>query len=421
MAQRGLGLTDALLNYQRAKEWRQQQDEQQRQLEIRDQTNLANAAGAKVIQDAKTAHDLEQAAAMEAWAKSGKAPQEFKAKSWQATPELLLRASDAKGAELAKRGLWQQYTENFAQFAPIRHQVRQKAYADLLSRSDTDGDPVALAQGAWPLVHDGTDISGHSIEDAPQPGLSAAATPALRESAAGNQDYGTSQAAQIDAKAAAGGKRYTFQLSDGSTVGPLTGDQIREHVLRATMSPDQVMQYEFQKRFLADKRKADLDAEREKEGIKHDNRMAEIGLANSGRQEVADTRAETSLKVADKRAAKGSGAGGGGGKGANVQSVQTDNDGYKVIVFRDGTTKRLSIDGKPVRGESWSKRVDALAKDLGKGIGGMGKSEEELRAKAETMLMGKAVDEAASAPAPAATPAPAPQKAGTVDVNKFFH
>jgi hypothetical protein len=406
----GLGLTQALQGYQRGVEWRQQQDELQREKDIREQTNLANAAGAKVMQDAKTAHDLEQAQAMEAWANSGKAPQEFKAKPWQATPDLLLKASDAKGSELAKRGLWQQYTENFAQFSPIRHQVRQKAYADLLSRYDADGDPVALAKGAWPMVHDGTDIAGHSEEDAQALGLSGAATPALRESASGVPGYGQSNASQVDAKARAGGKRYSFQLSNGETMGPLTGEQIREHVLKATLSPDQVMQYEFQRRLIADKRKADLEAKREEEAIKHENRMAEIGLTNTGRQEVTETRAETSLKVADKRAKAGGGSGG-GSKGSNVQSVQTDADGYKVLVFRDGSTKRLQIEGKPVRGESWSKRVDSLAKEIGRGLNGMGKSEEELRAKAETMLIGKAVPEEGKADAPAAAPAAAKKPA----------
>jgi hypothetical protein len=415
----GLGLTQALQGYQRGVEWRQQQDELQREKDIREQTNLANAAGAKVMQDAKTAHDLEQAQAMEAWANSGKAPQEFKAKPWQATPDLLLKASDAKGAELAKRGLWGPYTENFAQFAPIRHQVRQKAYADLLSRYDADGDPVALAKGAWPMVHDGTDIAGHSEEEAQALGLSGAETPALRESAGGNRDYGQSNASQVDAKARAGGKRYSFHLSNGETMGPLTGEQIREHVLRATMSPDQVMQYEFQKRLAADKRKADSDAEREKLGLQHEHKMAELGLSNMGRQEVADTRATATVTAAEKRGKAGGGSGGGGGKGSNVQSVQTDADGYKVLVFRDGSTKRLQIDGKPVRGESWSKRVDSLAKDIGKGLNGMGKSEEELRAKAETMLIGKAVPEEGKAAAPAA--GPAPKKDGAPDLSKFFH
>jgi hypothetical protein len=260
------------------------------------------------------------------------------------------------------------------------------------------------------MVHDGTDIAGHSEEDAQALGLSGAATPALRESASGVPGYGQSNASQVDAKARAGGKRYSFQLSNGETMGPLTGEQIRAHVLKATLSPDQVMQYEFQRRLIADKRKADLEAKREEEAIKHENRMAEIGLTNTGRQEVTETRAETSLKVADKRAKAGGGSGG-GSKGSNVQSVQTDADGYKVLVFRDGSTKRLQIEGKPVRGESWSKRVDSLAKEIGRGLNGMGKSEEELRAKAETMLIGKAVPEEGKADAPAAAPAAAKKPA----------
>lgn len=410
----GLGLSNAVEQFQRGAAWRQQQDEMERQRQIREQINLANAAGAKVLADAKAAHDIEQARAIEQWAASGKPRDEFKATPWQPTPELLLQAADAKGAELARRGLWGEFTTNFAQFAPLRQQMRQKAYADLLSRYDANGDPVALAKGAWPLVHDGTDIVGHEVQDPPTPGLSEAATPALRESASGTPGYGASQASQADSKAAAGGRRYTFKLSDGSTIGPLTADQIREHVLNATLSPQQVMEYEFQKRLLAERRRQEAEAQREQDDRRHEYRMAEIGLSNAGRQEVADTRAEGSVRAARIRTAAGSGSGGGRGGGSSagnsVQSVQTDADGYKILVFRDRNIppQRLMIDGKPVRGESWAKRVDELARDLSKG-----NTDEELRAKAETMLIGKAIEAAnagaSSAPAPAPAPGAAPK------------
>jgi len=114
--------------------------------------------------------------------------------------------------------------------------------------------------------------------------------------------------------------------------------------------------------------------------------VAEVG--RQGRVEAAKIGATSRETVAETRA---TGSGGGGRGGANsVQSRTVDKDGYVILNFKDGTSKRATVDGKAVRSGDWSKRVDSMAKEMAKTTEGMRKPMGELRQQAEQMLMGEA-------------------------------
>lgn len=88
-----------------------------------------------------------------------------------------------------------------------------------------------------------------------------------------------------------------------------------------------------------------------------------------------------------------------------IQSTKVGADGFMVGVFRDGSVKKLVLDGKPVKAQDYAKRVDKLAADIGKSVDGIGKSAKDLRAEAETTLAGQAEP----APAAASGQKPAPK------------
>jgi hypothetical protein len=393
MAQQGLGLTNALGLYQQGRQWRQQQDQVEQQNKRRDDINAASKAGAEVMARAQQEHEAQQAAALLEWSKTKGSADGFQAMPFKADEGLFIKALDARSGALASRGRWDDWMENEAKAMPLRERVRETTIGKALQQYDSDSDPVALARAVYPTIYDGKDIADVQVDKTGGLGFKGASGMAVA-----GKDMPS--------------ERYVFKLSDGTALKPMTREQLVERVKWAQMNPTEVRKYELQQRMTAAKQAAELETlkqreaargseNRETEKVKHGYRLAEIGLQNQGRQDVAETRAETSIAVANKR---GAGGGGGGGKGSNVQSVQTDNDGFKIIVFRNGETKRLSIDGKPVRGEAWSKRVDKLAGDLGKSLDGFKKSPEELRAQAETMLIGKAVPDGEPE---AATPKPA--------------
>lgn len=106
------------------------------------------------------------------------------------------------------------------------------------------------------------------------------------------------------------------------------------------------------------------------------------------------TKAEADAKIkkltdreTEPKPARGSGGGGGGGAGGKIHKTEKDSEGYLVGVFKDGSTKRLLIDGKPVRSQDFEKRVDKVAHTMSTGIGGLGKSTEAVRKEARDSLL----------------------------------
>ena len=98
------------------------------------------------------------------------------------------------------------------------------------------------------------------------------------------------------------------------------------------------------------------------------------------------TEKETEPKPA-RSGSGGGGSGGGGGAAGKIHKTEKDGEGFLIGVFKDGGTRRLLIDGKPVRSQDFEKRVDKAAHDMSQGIGGLGKSAEKVREEARNALL----------------------------------
>lgn len=108
-------------------------------------------------------------------------------------------------------------------------------------------------------------------------------------------------------------------------------------------------------------------------------------------KEVAEKKKDL-LGKETTRAPRSSGGGGSGGNGGGgkIQSTKVDSEGYVVGVFRDGSSRRLKVDGKDWKSQDMEKRIDRVAADLTKSVGGIGKSAAELRDEARKVVVGKA-------------------------------
>lgn len=142
----GLGLSDAVRNYQHGVQFSQQQEQlavqkeqQQRQLEIQRQIDEANKAATGVIEKSKAE-----------WAMNGAQG------NYTPNETTMFRAAEAKQAALAKAGLWDHYMAERAKVAPMMIQARAKA----LQMYEADGDPVRLALNLGPTFFDGKDVTG---------------------------------------------------------------------------------------------------------------------------------------------------------------------------------------------------------------------------------------------------------------------
>lgn len=107
----------------------------------------------------------------------------------------------------------------------------------------------------------------------------------------------------------------------------------------------------------------------------------------AARGSVAESQIKENEADAVAKRAKAAGGGGpAGSKAARVVSRNTDDQGYIVLNFADGTTRRAEIDGQPVKSGEWGKRVDREVQNLRKTMAGMSMKEEDLRVQAETNL-----------------------------------
>lgn len=115
----------------------------------------------------------------------------------------------------------------------------------------------------------------------------------------------------------------------------------------------------------------------------------------------ARKRALATTKTEPKPRSAG-GGGRGGSSGGNIQSTKVDNEGYVIGVFRDGSSRRLLMDGKPWKSQDFEKRIDKIAHDLSQDINGLGKSQSELRSQARDAALEGVKGEEPSAPSSAA-------------------
>lgn len=373
----GLNLVGALDQYQQGVQWKQGQDENARALKQRDAFDAANKAASDVIAQAKAQYDQpapsgEPAAnEMDTGVNLSAAPKP----AFKLGPDTLLKAYDVRGQKLAEAGQFEAFAQNEARVAPIRQQVRQQVIGKALQAYEADQDPVKLAK----TVYDDGIFDGKTITNAE---LVKGGTSGVKG-------------------APSGGDVVRFTLSDGSVkmIDPSKVPQAAMAMMRDPKTQQELMEFEYKERL---KSAMALQKDTQIEGVKHKNKVEQIGLESAGRAEIASGNRASQEKIAsghdaatrysaDQRvesASKHSTSGGGRGA-TGLQSTKTDADGYVLGVYRDGTVKRLMIDNKPVRSGDWSKRVDDVTKELGKSLEGIGKSQADLRAMAEQQLVGK--------------------------------
>lgn len=396
----GLGLTNALHEYQQGVAWNDQQKQQAVQNKQLQTIQDANAAGAQALQQAHT-DDLAQQ--QQAWTDAGNDASSFQPKPFQMTPQILLAGMHARSDALAKSGDLDLWTRNEAATAPVRNTIRQQVVGKALADYDATGDGAALAQAVYPTVHDGVDIK--SITTDPTGGL-------------GMQGASAAAAAGQSVK-----PTYNITLSNGQTHA-LTGDQIASMAHDAILDPSKMADYEFQSRLQQAKTagqvsvdqakaKAEGDQARQTEGVKGENAMQVEGLRSNTSLQVGEGNNKATIGAAGIRgAAEQASAGitaqgritaaglraGGGADGAKkVQKTGVDSDGYVVNYFKDGSAARaLDNNGKPILSGDYAKRVDSQVRMLSALPGNMKKSPIEIRQMAVQALSG--------APAPAASP-----------------
>lgn len=141
----GLDLASGIRAYQQGVEWKKRQED---------------AAVARSVRDEQIARQREMRAKLEEANKEfGRVIDESKAQ-WglngaqgQYTPneETMFRAAEARGAALARHGMWDEFMANEAKVAPMRQQARLKA----VQRFEVDGDAETLARAIYPTLFDG--------------------------------------------------------------------------------------------------------------------------------------------------------------------------------------------------------------------------------------------------------------------------
>lgn len=135
----GLGLMNAVDAYQQGVSWKQGQDEIARVQRQRAQLDEANQAATGVIN-----------ASQAEWAANGAQGR------YRPNDSTMFKAAEARGAALAKHGLWDQFMQNEAQVAPMRLKARSSA----LQKYESDGDIESLARTVYPTIFDGKEITG---------------------------------------------------------------------------------------------------------------------------------------------------------------------------------------------------------------------------------------------------------------------
>jgi len=285
-----------------------------------------------------------------------------KAKQSTANPEHILEAYNATADELAKRGRWDDWAKVWGKGAEIRTTLRNQALDAAEAEYRASGDPTVFAKKAYKYIDD-----GHSFVKADK-----------TMGADGKPVY------QITRKNDETGETETK---------PMTAEQLLAGVAFAR-DPQAVRKAEAG--YAMEQRKALLKIQqvKDEEAVKQPNREKLQTMKNDSAEARTEYRVDNAPARAGATNADGT---------PKVQSTYTNSEGYRVALFKDGTEKVLGRSG------DWAKRVDKLASDLGKGVGGIGKSPQELRTLAEQTLLNSTI-----APASPASGASAPSRAASV-------
>lgn len=305
----GLGLTHALNQYQQGLAWKQDQEELARQKSIRDLEDAANARGAEVIAAAKRSHEASFAAPTprpqqapttpggmndaETAGLAQPAPQAApQAPPFRPTPNLLLKAYEARGQAFADAGDFKNFAMNEAKTAPLRQQIRIDTVNRAIQEFDADSDPIKLVK----TVYDTAVFDGKTVKDA--------------EYIKGGEG----------AKGAPSGPDVIrVTLSDGSTkmVNPLKVKDAALAMIRDPQAQQQLMEYEFKERLKAAveaqkniqvetekaRQKRETDAAKARldlglEGAKHGFKVQQIGMENASAEKRTAMSSGATVKAA---------------------------------------------------------------------------------------------------------------------------
>ncbi len=265
----GLGLTNAVQSYQQGVQWRQQQDLIAEQKAKKEKINAANQAGTGYIEEAKQAHEAEQAAALQEYTKSKGSTEGFQATPFRPNDKVMFGAAARRGDALLNAGLFDEYAQNRAAIIPMQIQSRQAAW----QKFQTDGDHGALGAAMYDTIPDGKHVKSYDVLEGAGP----------------------------DGKKA--GKKIRFQLDDG-TIKMFSPEEVEGMAMRAAMNPQELAKVEFERDLIAAKAREAQALEKLKAAEERKTKKMEIdgktGLAvlNHDREDV---RSEADRKSAEKR------------------------------------------------------------------------------------------------------------------------
>lgn len=426
MARSGLmTLSDAVDGYQQGVAWRDQQEQVQRQ---RKQQSVYDGAG-------KRANSVIEAERQQ-FVGAGGDPAKFRP-----SDVAMLKASEQFGQHFAENGDWQGFLKNEASVQPQRIRVRAQA----LQQFSVDKDVKKLISTVYATIPDGNDVKdvqvlpGGAPVNRGTPAQAAKPAPVSVQQGLAQFDAETTNplGAQPPATpeaitpatpgdgrlgAPSGAPKVRVTLSNGETrevdparmlrdiqvslQDPVAASQKEielnyQRALQAIKTAGQVEVEGVRSGFTAQRDAARAAADKDK-GLA----VAEVGAR--ARVQAAQIGADSRDYRTDNPPPRAGGGGGGAGGGAtnSFQKVIENESGYMVGIPKDSTKPAVPIliDGKPVRSQAWSKRVDAMTNELAKSTDGIGKPRAELRKAAEDMLAGKA---------PAAAPAAGSGNLGT--------
>ena len=343
----------------------------------------------------------------------------------------MLKATEEYSRHFAENGQWQEFLKHEAAVQPQRMRVRAQALQNFQAEGGASSPEAVkkLLARVYATVPDGNDIAdvemlpgGAPVDRGTAPTAAKMAPASVQQGLATFDQQNTNplgaqaaQAAQGPAPiiepgrpgdgrlgAPSGPAAVRVRLSNGE-VRPVDLSKMLSGIMQSLQDPVKAAEAEIKLNYeralqgvktdgtlKVEEAKSGFQAKRDEAKAKADKErglaVAEVG--RQGRVEAAKIGATSRETVAETRA---TGSGGGGRGGANsVQSRTVDKDGYVILNFKDGTSKRATVDGKAVRSGDWSKRVDSMAKEMAKTTEGMRKPMGELRQQAEQMLMGEA-------------------------------
>lgn len=412
---RVMTLSDAVDGYQQGVAWKDQQEQVQRQ---RKQQSIYDGAGKR----ANSVLDAER----QQFVDGGGDPAKFRP-----SDVAMLKASEQFGQHFAENGDWQSFLKNEASVQPQRIRVRAQA----LQQFSVDKDVKKLISTVYATIPDGNDVKdvqvlpGGAPVNRGTPAQAAKPAPVSVQQGLAQFDAETTNplGAQPPATpeaitpatpgdgrlgAPSGAPKVRVTLSNGETREVDPARMLRD-IQVSLQDPVAASQKEielnYQRALQAIKTAGAVQVEEAKSGFTAKRDAARAAADKDKGLAVAEVGARARVQAAqigaDSRDYRtdnppprsGGGLAGAGGGSNGVQSRTTNQDGYVVLNFRDGTSRMAMVDGKPVRSQDWSKRVDRVAADLAKSTDGIGKPMTELRKAAEDMLAGKAPVQAAPA------------------------